>query len=108
MKDDSDNLDGDLQTDKWIQVGWSSLTDLSWPGDGETLPLLLINFQFTPLSTGATSVNAYVNETSGVYVGETNNASISITCPTATIDSFSADNTGLCSGQSATLSWATT
>ncbi|NOY70523.1 MAG: hypothetical protein GXP53_13740 [Deltaproteobacteria bacterium] len=102
---DTDNLDGDTSTDKFLIISWGALAG-NWPGDDQTLPLRLVDLKFTPLSEATSNVNVKIQTVQ--YLGEEHNTTVTVTCPTATIDSFSADNTGLCSGQSATLSWATT
>jgi len=64
--DDTDDLDGDPNTDRLIIVSWVDFTGGTWPNDPSTLPVVLYtaNFTTSPDFADATTLNFTASSTS--------------------------------------------
>ena len=54
LQDDSDDLDGNQDTDKLALVPWADLLDQAWPG-GATLPVFALHGEFSSVGCGDNS-----------------------------------------------------
>ncbi|MBC6481353.1 MAG: DUF11 domain-containing protein [Hormoscilla sp. GM7CHS1pb] len=63
--DDTDDLDGDPNTDRLIIVSWVDITRGTWPNDPSTLPVVLYraNFTTSPDFVDATTLNFTASST---------------------------------------------
>jgi len=103
-QDDTDNKDGDANTDKYVIISWTSFTG-NWPN--ATLPLELAKAGFTALTTatfGTTPVNISFAGTATGYTGQATNAVVTVSqLPAPTIVSVSPDKGTVDGGTAVTI-----
>jgi hypothetical protein len=85
VSDDADNLDGNDNTDSFIQVGWASV-DGNWTGDVPT-DLLTINFDIASGASGAATIDFSAIDTAVDYDFVANDAVVNFAMGDLSIDS---------------------